>query len=71
MTTTDTTGPDLTGAVAYEAVGDLARGTGTWWVRGDEVFYQRPDGAWTPPSILTAEHIRASPGWRQVDAATA
>ncbi len=68
MTTTDTA-PDLTGAVAYDAVGALARGTGRWYVTPDRrVHYQRPNGAWTPPSIVTADDLEGSPTWQRVDA---
>lgn len=69
MTTPDTsTAPDLTGAVAYEAVGYAARATGRWYVMPDRtVHYQRPDGAWTPPSIMTADDLENSDSWRRVD----
>jgi hypothetical protein len=73
MTTPDTdAAPNLAGAEAYVAVGDLARGTGTWFVTPDDkVHYRRPDGAWTPPAIVSADDLRDSPTWQQVALATA
>lgn len=64
--------PDLTGAVAYEAVGDLARGTGRWYVTpGRVVHYQRPNGAWTPPAIINADTLEGSPAtWQVVETST-
>ncbi|HWO58862.1 MAG TPA: hypothetical protein VNO31_02310 [Umezawaea sp.] len=73
MSTPDTeAGPNLTGAEAYVAVGDQARATGVWFITTDgQVHYRRPDRSWTPPAIVSADDLRDSPTWQQVDAATA
>lgn len=68
MTTPDVA-PDRTDAESYVLFGDLAR-TGEKRVitPDDVVHYRRPDGAWTPPSIMTAADIRNSKRWQRVDA---
>lgn len=67
MTAPDTTAPDLAGSTAYTAPG--RGGTGTWYVTTDRtVLYQRPDGAWTPPPIISADDLENSPTWQRVDA---
>lgn len=62
------TAPDLTDAVAYTLVGALSRPGERWYITPDRaVHYQRPSGAWTPPSIMTADGIENSPSWQRDD----
>lgn len=68
MSTDTDTAPDLTGAVAYAYVGDLARADERWYVTPErQVHFRRRDGSWTPASIMTADGIEASPNWQRVD----